>query len=80
MHEFRDMFHEEPPAILEELRIKSHLGHSTPVGRPFMWSGQAPIVVPWSMFALVAVMAVALAKKAAEVAEAELLGDGELYL
>jgi len=47
------MFHEEPPASLEELRMRSHFEHSTPVGRPFMCSGQAPIVVPCNMLALV---------------------------
>ena len=49
------MFHEEPPARREELRMRSHFAHSTPVGRPFMCSGQAPIVVPCNILALVGV-------------------------
>lgn len=47
------MFQDEPPAKREELRMRSHFEHSTPVGRPFMCSGQAPIVVPCNMLALV---------------------------
>ena len=50
------MFQLEPPAILDELIMRSHLTHSTPVGRPFICSGQAPIVVPCSILAFVGVV------------------------
>lgn len=46
------MFHEDPPASLDEFKMRSHFEHSTPVGRPLMWSGQAPMVVPCSMLEL----------------------------
>ena len=56
MQEFLDTFQ---PMLLSRdwLRMRSHFAHSTPVGRPFTWSGQAPIVVPCSMLALVGIEA-----------------------
>jgi len=43
------MFHDDPPASLDELSMRSHFEHSTPVGLPLICSGQAPMVVPCSI-------------------------------